>query len=156
MIHSFQSLLLVKTGPLCKHAMQSCITFAILSSMVFFGHPNLLHAVICVWLPWFMFMCIHLSVFTVRLGVALLLSRKKSIFLLFMALTFLCVSGSSPGPYSSYISVMDTHAWDYACNNGYSFCTYFNYSIETSIWYPQPFMNIFHRVPVFCASLIYR
>ena len=45
------SLPLVKMGPLCKHAMHSCITFVILSSMVFFWHPNLLNsAVICSWL----------------------------------------------------------------------------------------------------------
>ena len=64
----------------------------ILSSMVFFVHPNLLHsAVICAWLPWSMSMCIRVSLFTVRLVLVLLLSQKKNICLVFIAFTFLLV-----------------------------------------------------------------
>ena len=42
-----------------------------------------------------MLMCIPLRVFTVRLDAVLFLSPKKNIFLVFMAFTFHCVSGSS-------------------------------------------------------------
>ena len=76
-----------------------------------------------------------LESFTVRLGAVLLLSWKKiSSWYSWRLLFVVFPDPPCVHPYSASLSVQNTHAWDYTCNNGYCLCTYFYYSIETSIW----------------------
>ena len=109
-----------------------CTLFTILSSMVYFGHPILLHYEVMVMVH----VHVHsLESFTVRLGAVLLLSWKKiSSWYSWRLLFVVFPDPPCVHPYSASLSVQNTHAWDYTCNNGYCLCTYFYYSIETSIW----------------------
>ena len=135
----------LKVGSMCRQVMHSCITLEILRSIdLLFLLPNLLHStVICVWSACSMPVCIHASLFTVRLFVGALLSGKKKIFLVFhLPIYAVCQDPQHGKPYNSYPwEAGYLHRYD-SSDDGYPLLSYLHYRVETSIWYLINFLYL--------------
>jgi hypothetical protein len=104
---SFLRTLPFKSGPLCSHAMHSCIAIEVLPSILFFESTNLSHSTdMSAWLPCFMSICILFRTFTVRLGPAFFFSRKKKkpSCVSWCLPSFACQGLPRANPYSYYLT----------------------------------------------------